>query len=92
MWPSAYKTETNMAIDMIKSKVDVATFKKMEQLFRNYFENKRFKKIDKNIQHQIFRPLELSTFRKEMHKIFSSDNNFSMMEKRLDLILDKIQY
>lgn len=92
MCANADNNETEKEINMIKAKVNSKTFEKMEEIFRNDSENKRFKKIDKNIQQQIFSPMELSSFRKEMHEIFFSDSNFSMMEKRLDQTLDNILY
>ncbi len=92
MCANADKNETQKEIDMIKTKVDAKTFEKMEEIFRNDSENKRFKKIDKNIQQQVYSEKELSAFRREMYEIFFSDCNFSMMEKRLDQTLDNILY
>ncbi len=92
MCANADRDETKKEIDMIKAKVDTETFEKMEQLFRSDSENKRFKKIDKNIQQQMYSIKELSAFKSEMYEVFFSDCNFSMMEKRLDQTLDNILY
>jgi len=92
MCANADKEETKKEMDMIKAKVNTQTFEKMEQLFRNDSEDKRFKKIDKNIQQQVYSAKELSAFKSEMYEIFFSDCNFTMMEKRLDRTLDNILY
>tara|TARA_R110000787_G_scaffold17180_1_gene54202 strand:+ start:40256 stop:40534 length:279 start_codon:yes stop_codon:yes gene_type:complete len=92
MCANADNDATKKEMDMIKAKVDTETFEKMEEIFRSDSENKRFKKIDKNIQQQIYSAKELSVFKSEMNEIFFSDRNFSMMEKRLEQTLDNILY
>ncbi len=92
MCANADKKETEEEIAIIKSKVDIETFKKMEQLFRNDSEEKRLKKIDRNIHQHVYSALELSIFQQEVYKIFFSDGKFTMMEKRLDWTLDNILY
>ncbi|GER59317.1 hypothetical protein [Patiriisocius marinus] len=92
MCANADKNETKEELEMISSKVSKETFDKMLELFRSDTEIKRFKKIDRNIQQQNYSALELSAFKKEIYEVFLSDNNFSMLEKRLDWTLDNILY
>ena len=92
MCANADHKETDEEMEIIKSKVDTDTFKKMKKLFRKDSEEKRLKKIDRNIHQHIYSAIELSAFQKEVYEIFFSDGKFTMMEKRLDWTLDNILY
>ena len=92
MCANADKDETKEELKMIKSKVDKDTFTQMEKIFRSDSEEKRLKKIDKNIHQHTYSNMELIAFRSEVHRIFFSDSKFTMMEKRLDWTLDNILY
>jgi hypothetical protein len=89
---NADKEETEEELEMIKSKVSKETFDKIYQEFSRHSDKKRLKKVDRNIHEHIYSDLELSAFRKEIFAIFMVDNNFKMMEKRLDWTLDNILY
>ena len=89
---NADTNETKEELEMIRSKVDMDTFEKMEGIFRADSEEKRLKKIDRNIHQHHYSAKELSAFKREMYKVFFSDCNFSMLEKRLDWTLDNILY
>jgi len=84
--------ETEVEIEMITSKVDSNTFKKIYEEFSNDSENKRFEKIDDNIHHHDYNNMELAKFRQDIHEIFFSDGKFKMMEQNLNRILDNILY
>ena len=92
MCANADNEETKEEVHMIKSKVDAATFNKMEQLFHKDSERRRLKKIDISIHRHTYSSIELAAFRNEAYDIFLSDNSFTMMEKRLDWTLDNILY
>lgn len=92
MCANADNEESKEELEYIASKADKKTFEKMLKLFRSDSENKRFKKIDRNIQNQYYSARELSAFKSEMYEVFFSDCKFTMMEKRLDWTLDNILY
>ena len=92
MCANADKDETKEEMDLIKSKAETKTFEKMEKIFRSDSEEKRLKKIDRNIHQHIYSVLELNVFQQEVYQIFFSDGKFTMMEKRLDWTLDNILY
>lgn len=89
---NADKDETNDELEMIKSKVELQTFLKIYQEFQADSEEERLQKIDTNIHLHTYSSMELIEFRTEVHRIFLSDHNFSMLEKRLDWTLDNILY
>ena len=89
---NADNDETEKERDMIQSKVSVETFEKMYEEFSSDSEKKRLKKIDRNIHQHTYTNMELIDFRREIYKIFFSDCDFKMMEKRLDWTLDNILY
>lgn len=92
MCAHADKEMTQEEQKMISSKVSKETFDKMKEIFQNDTEEKRFKKISKNIQHQSYSVMELGAFKKEMREVFLSDHKFTMMEQRLDWTLDNLLY
>ncbi len=89
---NADNDETEKEREMIQSKVSTETFEKMYSEFSNDSEEKRLKKIDRNVHHHTYTNMELIDFRREVYEIFFSDCDFKMMEKRLDWTLDNILY
>ncbi|WP_435412927.1 hypothetical protein [Psychroserpens mesophilus] len=89
---NADSNETDVEIEMIKSKVDPETFDKIYTEFKSDAEDVQFEKIDDNIQHHDYNNMELAKFRQEIHEIFFSDGKFMMMEQNLNRILDNILY
>ncbi|MET2984128.1 hypothetical protein [Aureibaculum conchae] len=84
--------ETGEEINLIKSKTDLKTFKKIHKEFKGDKEEKSLKKIRKNVHLHHFTDMELMEFRKEINTIFFMDKKFTMMERNLDRILDNILY
>ena len=84
--------ETQEEIEMIKSKTDADTFKKIHEEFLSDTEDERFEKIDHAIHQHEYSPKELSAFRREIYEIFFSDCSFTSMERHLDKVLDNILY
>jgi len=89
---NADKEETEDELEMIQSKVSKKTFVKMYKKFHEHSEKKRLKKVDQSVNKHEYTEMELAAFRREMYKLFFSDCNFSMLEKRLDWTLDNILY
>lgn len=89
---NADNDETEKERDMIQSKVSTEIFEKIYKEFSNDSEEKRLKKIDRNIHQHTYTNMELIDFRREIYEIFFSDCDFKMMEKRLDWTLDNILY
>jgi hypothetical protein len=89
---NADKEETPDEISFIQSKVSKETFDKIYKEFHGDSEKKRLKKVDRTIHQHHFSTMDLMNFRKEVFKIFFSDGEFKMMERRLDSILDNILY
>ena len=84
--------ETELEIEMIKSKVDIETFENIYEEFNTDNEERRFERIDDNIHQHDYNNMELAKFRQEAHEIFFSDGKFKMMEQNLNRILDNILY
>ena len=84
--------ETELEIEMIKSKVDSKTFENIYKEFKSDSDDVRFEKIDDNIHQHEYNNMELAKFRQEVHEIFFSDEKFMMMEQNLNRILDNILY
>ncbi|WP_432410499.1 hypothetical protein [Rasiella sp. SM2506] len=89
---NADNDETEKERGMIQSKVSTETFKKIHNEFSTDSEEKRLKKIDRNIHQHTYTNMELIDFRREIYEVFFSDCDFKMMEKRLDWTLDNILY
>ncbi|WP_299121725.1 hypothetical protein [uncultured Winogradskyella sp.] len=89
---NADKKETEEELEMILSKVPKKTFGKMYAKFHKHSEDERLEKVERVIQNHDYSDMELAAFRREMYKIFFTDCNFSMLEKRLDWTLDNILY
>lgn len=88
----ADNTESKEELNMIKSKTDAETFNKMYQEFCDDDEDVCYQKLEDSIRQHHFSTMELSEFRKEIHKVFLADSKFTMMERRLDMVLDNIIY
>lgn len=84
--------ETEEEINLIKSKTSAETFNKMYDEFCNDDESIYFRKLEDSISQHYFSTMELSEFRREINDVFMADKKFTMMEKRLDQILDNILY
>jgi len=89
---NADSDETDEELQMIKSKVDDATYEKIYEEFSNDSEQQGLDKIDDNIHHHDFTNQELSELRREMYEIFFADCSFKQMERNLDRIMDNILY
>lgn len=90
---NADSEETDLEIEMIKSKVDTETFDKIYNEFNDDTdEEAQFEKIDDNIHQHDYNNMELAKFRQDVHEIFFSDGKFKMMEQNLNRILDNILY
>jgi hypothetical protein len=89
---NADSEETEEELDLIKSKTDSETFERIHKEFKEDSEDKRFEKIDINVQLHDYSNMELSEFRKEMYEIFLADKRYMLMERNLDRILDNILY
>lgn len=89
---NADSDETEEELDLIRKKIDTATFEKMHKEFGADSAEERLEKIDINIQFLDYSHLELTALRREMYEIFFSDCEFKMMERNLDRILDNILY
>ncbi len=89
---NADSVESKEEINLIKSKVDKKTFRKIYNEFCNDTEENSFEKIDANIHLHKYNQTELSNIHKEINEIFLADNKFGMMEQNLNRILDNIIY
>ncbi|TBW30228.1 hypothetical protein [Gramella sp. KN1008] len=84
--------ETPEELRLISTKVDEQSFDRIYNEFTRDTEEQRLEKIQDAIAVNDFSHKELENFKKEMHRIFFSDKQFSMMERNLDKILDNIIY
>ena len=89
---NADKEETEEELEMILAKVSKKIFGKIYIEFHNDSQKKRLKKVDKNVHQHAYTTMELIEFRKDVYEVFFSDDNFTMLEKRLDWTLDNILY
>lgn len=83
---------THEELDLIKSKTDKETFKKIHKEFGSDSEEESLEKIQQNVHLHYFSHMELIAFRKEVHAVFFTDNKFDRMERNLYRILDNIIY
>ncbi|MBT8394281.1 MAG: hypothetical protein HKO81_01205 [Flavobacteriaceae bacterium] len=79
-------------INLIKSKVDSMTFKKINKEFKKDSEEESLKKIDDNVQLHEFSYNELEELKSEMNEIFKSDKEYNSTERNIFRILDNILY
>ncbi|SDB19760.1 hypothetical protein SAMN03097699_0047 [Flavobacteriaceae bacterium MAR_2010_188] len=84
--------ESEEEMNMIKSKVDSATFENIYAEFKQDSEDESLEKIQDNINLHHYTNMELAKLRKEMYEIFFSDCDFKNLERQLDRIMDNIIY
>lgn len=89
---NADNMETEIELEIIKSKVDSKTFEKMYSEFSKDSEDQRFEKIDDSIHYHDYNNRELIKFRQEVHEVFFSDGKLNLMEQNLNRILNNILY
>jgi hypothetical protein len=88
----ADSVETPEEINLIKSKTNPETFKKIHNEFRGDKKKKSLKKIEAAIAIHHYDEMELMELRKEIRQVYSADKNFAISERYLDQILDNIIY
>lgn len=79
-------------LEFIKSKTNVDTYNKMYNEFCDDEEDVCFEKLEDSISQHHFSTMELVELRQEIRQVFLADNKFTMMERRLDMVLDNIIY
>ncbi|MBD1261085.1 hypothetical protein HZY62_10835 [Maribacter polysiphoniae] len=89
---NADSIETEEEMELIKSKTNMQTLKKLYNEYTGDSEDERLEKISKNLQFHDFTHMELMEFREEINEVFHADKKFTMMERNLDRILDNIIY
>ena len=89
---NADSIETEEEMELIKSKTNSQTLKKLYNEYTGDSEDERLEKISKNLQFHDFTHMELMEFREEINEVFHADKKFTMMERNLDRILDNIIY
>lgn len=83
---------TEEELNIIKSKVDTATFNKIYKEFLESTEEEGLEKIDDNIHEHQYSYQELLEIKTNMKDVFFTDNNYGMKEEYLNSILDNILY
>ncbi len=83
---------TEDELNLIKSKVDTATFNKIYKEFLENTEDEGLEMIDNNMQEHQYSNQEILEIKTNMKAVFFTDNNFSMKEEYLDRIIDNILY
>lgn len=84
--------ESPEEIEFIKSKTNADTFNKMYSEFCDDDEYVCFQKLEDSISQHHFSTMELAELRREIRQVFLADNKFTLMEQRLDKVLDNIIY
>ncbi|WP_339754809.1 hypothetical protein [uncultured Winogradskyella sp.] len=84
------ESEEEMAL--IKSKTDLEIFDKLYNEFCCDEEDSCFEKIEDAINHHHYTPKELNELKKEILDVFHSDKKFSMKERYLETVFDRILY
>lgn len=79
-------------LELIKSKTNAETFNKMYHEFCEDDEDLCFEKLEDSISQHHFSTMELSQLRQEIRQVFFADKKFTLMEQRLDKVLDNIIY
>jgi len=79
-------------LELIKSKTEATTFKKMYEEFCKDNEDQCLEKIRDTLQDHEFSYWELSQMRKEIEEVFAADQKVVMKERILGRILDNILY
>jgi hypothetical protein len=89
---NADSEEQEEEIELIKRKVDTDAFEKIYSEFSSDTEETRIEKISRAMHLFTYSHMELIALRKEMDAIYFADQNYDMMERNLDRILDNIIY
>ncbi len=89
---NADSVETPEELRLITTQVDEKSFDKIYNEFSKDSEDVRLEKIQDAIAMHDYSHKEVVQLKKEMHKIFFSDNDFGAMERNLEKILDNIIY
>ena len=84
--------ESEVEIELIKSKTDLKTFNKLYAEFGGDDEETSFEKIEDAIGKYPFSSREISEIKKEVMDVFNSDKKFEMKERYLNKVLDNILY
>lgn len=84
--------ESQEEIDLIKSKVDAATFDRLYKEFCGDDEDDCCEKIEDSIGIHDYSPKEINELKKEVLEVFNSDKKFLTKERYLDKVLDNILY
>lgn len=84
--------ESEAEIALIKSKTDEATFNKLYSEFCCDEEDGCFEKIEDAINHHDYAPKELHELKKEILEVFHADEDFTMKERYLETVFDRILY
>ncbi len=84
--------ESDVEINMIKSKIDIATFDRLYDEFCCDDEDNCLDKIQSAIAQHEYSNKEIKGLRKEIHEIFLSDKKFDLKERNLDRLLDSMLY
>ena len=83
---------SKVEINLIKSKVDKKTYKKIYKEFCKDDEDTSFEKIDYVIGKHEYSFRELNELKKEVLEVFNSDKTFESKELHLYKVLDNILY
>ncbi|MCW8981151.1 MULTISPECIES: hypothetical protein [Altibacter] len=89
---SADSVASEAEIQLIRTKADPATFKKIYEEFKTDTEDESLEKIEDNLEWHDYSSKELAQIRKEMHAVFSVDKRYHMAERNIDRILDNLLY
>lgn len=84
--------ERDEEISLIKAKVDEGEFDKIYQEFSKDSEEQSLEKIRDNVAKHHYSQIELYEIRREMQEVFLADDNFKMMERNLERILENMLY
>lgn len=88
----ADSVESQEELELIKSKTSASIYDKMYHEFCGDEEDVCFEKLEDSISQHHFSTMELSELREEIRQVFFADNKFTIMEQRLDKVLDNIIY
>ena len=84
--------ESDVEINMIKSKIDSKTFDRLYKEFSCDDEDLCLDKIQSAIAKHEYSNKELKGLRKEIHELFLSDKKYNLKERNLDRLLDTMLY
>jgi hypothetical protein len=84
--------ESEAEIALIKSKTDEATFNKLYSEFCCDEEDGCFEKIEDAVNYHEYSPKEIKELKKDILEVFQADENFTMKERYLETVFDRILY